>query len=60
MKDMGFTLEAMKMPFEALGYEVRKTLPVLNIFEKGKVCDFPEVIKTAELYGEQLAREISA
>lgn len=57
-KDMGFTLEAMQMPLEALGYDVSVKFPVLGIFEKGKVADRPEIIHTAEMYGEQLAKEI--
>ncbi|MBW2185355.1 MAG: flavodoxin family protein [Deltaproteobacteria bacterium] len=57
-KDMGFTLEAMQMPLEALGYEVNQKFPVLGIFEKGKVADRPEIIRTAEMYGEKLAKEI--
>jgi len=57
-EDMGFTLEAMQMPLEALGYEVSQQFPVLSIFEKGKVANFPEIIGTAEMYGEKLANDI--
>ena len=56
--DMGFTLEAMQMPLEALGYEINETFPVLGVFDKGKVADRPEMIRTAEMYGEKLALEI--
>lgn len=54
-EDMGFTLEAMQMPLEALGYEIKMKIPVLGIFEKGKVADRPEIIRTTEMYGEKLA-----
>jgi multimeric flavodoxin WrbA len=57
-EDMGFTIEAMKLPLEALGYEVIKTFPVFGIFDKGKVADHPEIISTSETYGEKLALEI--
>lgn len=57
-EDMGFTLEAMQMPLEALGYEISLKFPVLGIFEKGKVAERPELIRTAEMYGEKLAKEI--
>ena len=57
-KDMGFTLEAMQMPFEALGYKINLKFPVLGVFEKGKVADCPEIIATAEAHGEKLARDI--
>ncbi len=58
IEDMGFTLEAMQMPLEALGYEINRKFPVLGIFEKGKVAERPEIIRTAEMYGEKLAQEI--
>lgn len=57
-KDMGFTLEAMQMPLEALGYEVIQQLPVLGVFDKGKVADRPEIIHAANMYGQKLANEI--
>ena len=57
-KDMGFTLEAMQMPLEALGYEIIMKFPVLGVFEKGKVTDRPEIIRTAEMYGKKLAKDI--
>ncbi|MBN2429567.1 MAG: flavodoxin family protein [Deltaproteobacteria bacterium] len=57
-EEMGVTLEAMEKPLEALGYTIIQKFPVLGIFEKGKVADYPEIIRSAELYGEKLAREI--
>ena len=57
-KDMGFTLEAMQMPLEALGYKTITKFPVLGVFEKGKVVERPEIIRTAEMYREQLANWI--
>ena len=57
-EDMGVTLEAMEKPLEALGYTIIQKFPVLGIFEKGKVAGCPEIIRSAELYGEKLAREI--
>jgi len=58
--DMGFTLEAMQLPIEALGYEVIMKFPALGIFEKGKVADRPEIIRTAENYGDKLGKIISS
>ncbi len=57
-RDMGFTLEAMQMPLEALGYEVREALPVLGVFEKGKVTEYADVLQAAENAGTALARTI--
>ena len=57
-KDMGFTLEAMQMPLEALGYDVNLKFPVLGVFEKGKVAACPDMMATAKAHGEKLARDI--
>ncbi len=56
-KDMGFALEAMRMPLEALGYEIVGELPVLRIFEAGRVAEVPEVMAEARRLGALLARE---
>jgi len=34
-KDMGFTLEAMAQPLEALGYSVEERMPAYGFFERG-------------------------
>lgn len=57
-KDMGFTLEAMEWPLAALGYEVSRTFPVFGVFDKGKMADCPDIIRTAERYGSELANSI--
>ena len=54
-KDMGFTLEAMRLPLEALGYEIVGELPVFRIFDRGKVKDNGEVLASAKGLGEELA-----
>jgi multimeric flavodoxin WrbA len=36
-EDMGFTIEAMRKPLEALGYEIVGELSVFRIFDKAKV-----------------------
>lgn len=36
-KDMGFTIDAMKKPLEALGYEIIGEMAVLKVFDKGRV-----------------------
>ncbi|MCG6911288.1 MAG: flavodoxin family protein [Deltaproteobacteria bacterium] len=53
--DMGFTLEAMKRPIEALGYEIIGELPVFRIFDKGKVKDDKHAISSAYRLGKELA-----
>ncbi|MFO8009412.1 MAG: hypothetical protein R6U89_01225 [Dehalococcoidia bacterium] len=59
-KDMGFTLEAMRLPLEALGYEVVGELAVTGIFEKGKVREKPEVLMEAEHLGIRLVKALDS
>ena len=54
-KDMGFTLEAMRLPMEALGYEVVGELAVLGIFDRAKVQEKDEILSQAMALGNQLA-----
>ncbi len=57
-KSMGFTLEAMRLPIEALGYEVVDELPVFGVFDRGKVAEMPDILAQAEALGEKLASEL--
>ena len=50
----GFTLDAMRLPIEALGYEVIGELPVLGVFDKGRIQK--QVLESAENLGSQLAK----
>ncbi|SFK21574.1 Multimeric flavodoxin WrbA [Desulfomicrobium apsheronum] len=54
-RDMGFTVDAMRLPLEALGYEVIGVLPVFRVFEKGKVKEDGEALIRAEQLGSNLA-----
>ena len=53
--DMGFTLEAMRLPLEALGYEIIGETAVYGIFDKGKVAGNKDVLTKVEKLGEKLA-----
>lgn len=55
---IGFTLDAMRMPFEALGYETLAQIPVLGIFDKGRIAVEAETLQRAEAAGEALAASI--
>lgn len=57
-KDMGFTLEAMRMPLEALGYEIVEEIAVFKIFDKGKVRHETDIMAKAFNAGKNLARSI--
>ncbi len=54
-KDMGFTIDAMRLPIEALGYEVVGELAVFGIFDRGKVQDEDKTLTKAIKLGNQLA-----
>ena len=57
-EDMGFTIEAMKKPLKALGYEIIGELAVFKIFDKAKVKDDKDAISRAYQLGKNLARAI--
>ncbi|CAG35801.1 flavodoxin family protein [Desulfotalea psychrophila] len=56
--DMGFTLEAMRKPLEALGYEIVGELSIFRIFDKGKVKQDQEAIEKGRELGIRLAKSI--
>jgi len=57
-EDMGFTLEAMRLPIEALGYEIIDELAVFGIFDRGKVKEEKEVLAKATQLGIKLAKSM--
>ena len=57
-QDMGFTLEAMRMPIEALGYQVVGEQAVFKIFAKGKVKKDSEALNKAFELGKSLAKAV--
>lgn len=57
-KDMGFTLDAMRIPLEALGFEIIEELPVFKIFHRGKVKDNSEVMDKAFNIGKRLGEAL--
>jgi len=52
--DMGFTLNAMRLPLEALGYEIIDELPVFRIFGKAKVKENKGLMIKARKLGSDL------
>ncbi|TVQ98340.1 MAG: flavodoxin family protein [Desulfovibrionales bacterium] len=54
-RDMGFTLEAMRMPLEALGYQVVGELAVFRVFARGRVAEDREALDRAFILGSDLA-----
>ena len=57
--DMGFTIEAMKRPLEALGYDIIGELTVFRIFDKGKVREDGAAMQQAAEMGVRLARAVA-
>jgi multimeric flavodoxin WrbA len=58
--DMGFTLDAMRHPLEALGYEIVGELAVFGVFDRGKVREKEEALIKAEELGRGLAKVLSS
>jgi multimeric flavodoxin WrbA len=56
--DMGFTLEAMRYPIAALGFDILGELPVYGIFDKAKVKEKKAVMGKAEKLGRALAQSL--
>ncbi len=54
-EDMGFTLEAMKRPIEALGYDVIGELAVFRVFDKGRVKEDQSTLDQASELGQKMA-----
>jgi len=56
--DMGYTLEAMRTPIEALGYQVIGEQTIFKIFDKGKVKNDSKALEKAFELGQNLANAI--
>ena len=56
--DMGFTLEAMRLPLKALGYDIIGELPVFSIFDKAKVKEHNDILVEAAKLGSKLAQSL--
>jgi multimeric flavodoxin WrbA len=57
-KDMGFALEAMRLPLESLGYEIMTELPVLRLFDRGIISRHTELLEQAGSAGRELATAV--
>jgi multimeric flavodoxin WrbA len=57
-KDMGFTLEAMRLPLKALGYEIIDELAIFKVFERGVVKKEGNVMANVSEIGENLVRSL--
>jgi multimeric flavodoxin WrbA len=57
-KDMGFTIEAMRLPLEALGYEIIDELAIFKVFERGAVKKESKVMTNVSEIGENLVRSL--
>jgi len=57
-KDMGFTIEAMRLPLKALGYEILEEFPVFGIFDRGAVKKDEEIMTKASELGRKFAKSI--
>lgn len=58
ISDMGYTLEAMRRPLEALGYEITCELPAMGFFDRGAVTKDKDLMGSAFQKGFELARKL--
>ena len=58
-ENMGFTLDAMRLPIQALGYEVIGEQAIFRIFDRGKIKEDLESMETAFRLGQKLARSFN-
>ena len=57
-KDLGVTMEALRMPIKAFGYQIAGELQVLGKFEAGIVGEDPDVLQQCTDLGRKLAGEL--
>lgn len=57
-KDMGFTLEAMRLPLEALGYEIIGELAVFGVFDRGIVKKKKKILIDSSNLGKDLVKSL--
>ncbi len=57
-KDMGFALEAMRLPLEALGYDIVGELPVFRVFDRARVKEDADAMARAFTLGSDLAASL--
>ena len=56
--DMGWTIEAMTRPLEALGYDIAGDVRAFGVFEAGGVKRQPDVLDRCREMGRTMARKI--
>jgi len=59
-KDMGIALEAMRLPLEALGYDIVGETTVLSTFKRAQIRKDDEAVARARRLGENLAGAMAA
>lgn len=56
--DMGFALDAMRLPLTAMGYEIVEELPVLRLFDRGIIAKHDDIMNRAHAAGHALANAL--
>lgn len=59
-KDLGVTMEALRLPIQALGYEILDEIPVTGMFEAGIVKNHPGVLDQASETGKTLVKSLES
>jgi len=58
-ENMGMTLEAMRLPLEALGYDIVDELAIFSLFDRGIIKKKVEVLKQAKRASIKLVKAIA-
>ncbi len=53
-ENLGVTMEAMRLPLQALGYEIVDEIPVLQLFDRGIVKEREDLLTRAREAGKKL------
>ena len=56
--DMGWTIEAMTKPLEALGYDIAGEVRAFGVFEAGKIKKHPDILDQCRDLGRRMAEKI--
>ncbi|MCP1661531.1 MAG: flavodoxin family protein [Methanocalculus sp. MSAO_Arc1] len=59
-EDMGVAMEALRLPVQAMGYEIVAEMTVFSLFDRGAVRNCPDVLEEAKLAGRKLGKSLAS
>lgn len=55
---IGLSMTALRLPIASYGYEIAGEIPVIGIFDKGGVCEYPDVLSDTRNLGFEMAKTL--